>query len=458
MKRLREPLFCSMLAVTAFHGCASLDARPDYEEVSKLVAQATGHPELHLPGGDDDVCAEVTRLLGDGLTADEAVTVSLLNSPKLQALLLDVGISRAELSQASFLRNPSLAMTVRFPSVGGTPNLEASLAENIADLWRLPIRRRAAEASLKRVVFEVAREVSGIAYDAKAAYVRAVAADRMKAIASENRDIAARFLDVTLDRRKGGEGSGIEVGFARSEVSSAEVAFHSASLASFERRAELARRLGLLTHPGELVLTDSLPRPDEAPPNLEAVLSTIASDRLDIQAAWRAVESARATLTYERLGLLSLFELGAAYERPERRSGEDGDSSDYLLGPSLGLELPLFDQNRAQIAKARLAHRQAEKLLNGLVIDATQETRAAYERVVSSLTVARLYEAEILPERENDMQLVRDTYGAGELPVSSMLEAQRSLLGARVELVKVLEASALAFIDFERVTGRVASR
>ena len=95
------------------------------------------------------------------------------------------------------------------------------------------------------------------------------------------------------------------------------------------------------------------------------------------------MDSARATLSYERLGIFSVFDVGATYERSESRSGEDEESSDYILGPSLGLELPLFDQNRAQIAKVRLLYRQAMKLRDALVIEATQATRAALKRVSS---------------------------------------------------------------------------
>jgi hypothetical protein len=55
----------------------------------------------------------------------------------------------------------------------------------------------------------VYRGASTLAHDAKAAYVLVVAADRMKAIAAENRAIAGRFLDVALARTRAGEGSGI---------------------------------------------------------------------------------------------------------------------------------------------------------------------------------------------------------------------------------------------------------
>ncbi|WP_158633567.1 TolC family protein [Tautonia sociabilis] len=398
----------------------------------------------------------MSKILEGGLTADESVAIALRHSPRLRAVLLDAGISRAEFAQASFPENPSLAMALRFPSGGGSANLEASLLQNVAELWRLPSRRRASEASLRRAIVAVAREVSGLAYGAKAAYVRAAAGDRLATIASENREIAARFLELALARRKGGEGSGIDVGFARAELSSAEVALRSASLAAFERRAELAGRLGLITPPAELVLSESLSRPDATPPALEEVLARIPHGRLDIAAARRAVEAAQATLRYERLGFLSLLGLGAAYERPEERTGEGGGSSGAILGPSLALEIPLFDQNRAQIAKAALAHRQAEELLSALLVEATQATRAAHERLASTLAVCRLYEAEILPEREQNLELVRQAYRAGELPIASMLEAQRSLLGARVEFARALEEAALASIEFERVTGRPA--
>ncbi len=63
----------------------------------------------------------------------------------------------------------------------------------------------------------------------------------------------------------------------------------------------------------------------------------------------------------------------------------------YTLGPSLSLPLPLFDWNRAGVEKARLSLRQAELLLAGLLVDVTQEARAAHARVVTTVDVARSY-------------------------------------------------------------------
>lgn len=450
----RKLLRSLILGMGLLQGCASLDARPEYDEVSRIVSDKTGHPMLTLPADEGQVPELVGALLEEGIMADEAVTLSLINSPRLRALLLEVGISRAEFAQASFLANPAVALSVRFPNGGGLPNLEGSIVESLSDLWRLPFRKGVAEASLRRTVVEVAREVGQRAREARVAYIRALAAEQVVTIAVENRAVTGRFLEVALARKSGGEGSGVDVAVARSEVSATEIAIRSASLDAFARRADLAAQLGLSTPPDELLLADSLPKAEPILPPLEDVLAALDETRLDLIASRRALDAAESALTYERLGILSVFQVGAAIERSERRSGEESSSSDYIVGPSVGFELPIFDQNRARIRRAALELEQARLLLKGSVIDATQETRAAYQKVMAHLEVAKLYETEHLPDRERVFKLVSLAYDGGELPVASMLEAQRGLLAARVEVVKARQAAALALTEFESAAGR----
>ena len=120
--------------------CATVEPRLDYDRVAERVAEVTGMGEVYRPGEQERIAALVEERMADGLTVDDAVTIALLNNRSLQAAFFDVGMARADVVQAGLLSNPSIGVSVRFPSGGGLANIEASVAQNIAELWQIPLR------------------------------------------------------------------------------------------------------------------------------------------------------------------------------------------------------------------------------------------------------------------------------------------------------------------------------
>lgn len=424
-------------------GCAVVDPRPDYEAVASHVTNATGIDALYRPE-DERVSAErIASLLLDGLTVREAVEVSLLNNPRLQARFFDVGIARSDVVQAGLLSNPSLSMALRFPTDGGSSIFEASLVENIATLWQLSPRKRAANERLEEAILSLARDASVLAFTTKAAYFRAVASKRRYETASENRDIAQRLLDVALARQQAGAGGEVDVVLARSELLEVELSSRQVSLEVFEAAKDLAALLGLATPPTELGLTDSLPEASAASFSIEDALRAAEANRLDLKAAQHAKEAAKASYDQERKRVFPLLEVGADLE----------DDSGLTLGPAVGLELPLFDQNQARIAAAQFAYLQTDKLLRALTTDITQEVRGKFQRWTTALDVTRFYRDELLPVRTNSLELAREAYRAGQTSFLALLEAERRLLQARGSYVDALRDASLAAADLEATTG-----
>ncbi len=480
MHRFYDPIpttiaFCALAA-----GCATVDPKPDYDRTARHIQAATGQALLYRPGDDGDAAQRVAQLLGGGLTTDEAAEICLLNNPRLQASLWRIGMAQAEVVQAGLLSNPSLALSVRLPEAGGLANLEASLAQNIAELWRIPARERAAQRDLDQTILSIAREASVLAADAKAAYVAASAADRLDEIAQRNVEIVQQLVDASRAREEAGAGTEVDVNLTRSELLDAQVARHRTTLARFEARRKLADLLGLVSDPAELQLVEPLPDPHEWAVTPEHLLAMAAASRLDIQAATSATQSASARVREERASVFRNIELGIGFERGERGAGKDrnllaqtalasaeagaltlppfspveDDEPDYILGPTLGLELPIFDQNQAQIARAEFAYRQAVQLLDAIVREVTQETRAVHERARAAWAIARTYRADVLPLREQNLELSREAYRAGRVSLLSVLESQRSLLAARSGYAEALRDSALTLSELERVVGR----
>lgn len=476
----------SSLVLLSVAGCATVDPRPDFDRASRHVEHATGKSLPQFDDDRDEQQALVAEFLIDGLSADDAVQIALLNNANVRAGLAQIGISRADAVQAGLFTNPTLGLSFKFPEGGGRANLEAGLAQNIADLWMIPPRKRAAERDLDRTILQTAREMVALTNDTKTAYYNAVAADQAFSIARDNVTITQRLFDVTDARREAGTVGSLDVNLARGQALRAEVDFRTARLEAASTRRTLARTLALTALADEIKLTDVLPLPQEGSIDPERLVGIARESRLDIRAAHENVAAAEARIRAEYAKRFPNVELGIDFERSERRaqpgrnvladtarasianggltapdieSRSQRDAAkrqeiDYTLGPSLGVTLPIFDQNQAQIAKAQYAHQEALALLESLDRSIVQETREAVDRALTAWNIAALFDRELLPQARDTLSISESAYQAGNTPILNVIEAQRSLLEATRAHIAALQTAANALVDLERAIAR----
>ena len=431
-------------------GCATVDPTASYDKAADHVRKATGETELYRPDDEQGVERRVAELLANGLTLEEAGQITLLNNREVQAALLQIGIAEADLVQSGLFSNPSLSGVLRFPSGGGLVGLEAGLAQSISDLWQIPLRRRASEQARDRTILEVAKLVADKLYAVREQYLRVVAAEGAVEIADESRDVANQLLELAVDRQEAGSGNSIDVNTARSELLKKQVLTRRASIGVVEARAGLVKLLGIAALGNEVQLEGQLPDAPERSLSLRKLQAVADEHRLDLLAAREAVDAAAAWVKLQRRMFFRVVEAGGEYEREPRAAG---DSSEISVGPTLSTELPLFDQNQAQLARAEYLYSGAVKRLEGLQISVQQEVHVAYERQAKLWSLADFYKENVIPQQEESLQLAREAYQLGEVSFFSVLQAQTGFLSAREEQLKTRFAACAATVELERVAG-----
>jgi cobalt-zinc-cadmium efflux system outer membrane protein len=442
----------TLLALTP--GCQKVDARPDFQRAGAIVEATTGHALGYRPEDERLVADRVDELLRDGLTPAEAVEVGLLNNPRLQAAFMDVGIARADVVQAGMLSNPSLGISARFPSGGGLANIEADLAQNVADLWRIKPRTLAAERNLDATVLDLAREAANLSAEIETAYYEAVGRAQIEAIAQQNLATARELLQMATLQREHGAATEIDVNLSRSVVFESELESQSARLAAAEARRTLAELLGLTTDADELVLSAALPEPPTATLSAPDLIAIARESRLDLRAAWQRVDAAEAELVRERGSLFGDVTVGLSMERGERRSGEPSEHTDLIIGPSLEFELPIFDQNQARVARATFTLQRAIKTLEAIERPIVHEIRGAVDRSDTAWRLVRLYREQSLPLAESNVALSREAYRAGRTSLLGVMEAQRFLLTTRRRYVEAWMGAAETMPALHRAVAR----
>lgn len=439
----RDRTFTGACALALVVGCQTVDPGPDYDRAVEEIRRATGAASVFHPDAESErVDTRVTELLESGLALTEAVELGLLNNPLLQASFHGVGMASADRAQAGLFTNPSLSAVLRFPTSGGATEIEGGLFASLLDIWQVPDRERVAEQALEQRILQLAHEAVLLAAEIRVAFIEAVSAQRSVEIAMENRSAASSLVELAEARLEAAAATAIGANLARLEHAATEIALRDAELASGEAARRLKALLGLRLdfdlnlHP----LPEWTPR---ALPPVEELERIAAKHRLDIRAAEAALARAEGELERQRNLVWRGLEVGVGAEK-------DGD---WSLGPGASLELPLFDQNQAQIAKALEDAHRREKILAATTIVAVQEVRSADARVRAAADALAIYRNEVLGRAEETLEQARSSYQLGKTTILPVIEAQRQVLDTRQNYIRRLEQGAAALSDVERATG-----
>ncbi|NOT02055.1 MAG: TolC family protein [Phycisphaerales bacterium] len=482
---LKLAIACVSIALTAGGGCVGVDSNGDFRNTSDQIRQHTGAEQVYDPDGDAGTAEKVNDLLAGGLTEEEAVSVALLNNPTFQALFQEIGACRADVVQSGLLSNPTLSLGFRLVEGGGRAEITGSLAQQIVDLWQIPVRKRIAEAQLQRTVAVVVEQATRVAAEVRARYYRVLAGKRAEELSADNMALIQQALDVAQARLRAGDAGPLDVNLVRMNLLDAEIERQSAERDRVVAEVALAGALGLSRSNAPLTLAGALPQP-LAPEHDEAELQTVATEqRLDLRAARLAVTSAENELERECRNVFPSIVLGINGERTERRAMPGRDiladtlrSSvtagtltapsiqprsereqarrqfiDSLLGATVSITLPIWDQNQARIARARFEVIRRRKLLDAVAEAAAQQVRESLVRSRAARELAVLFDQEVLPQAVQNLEGAQSLYRTGEQGILPLIESQETLVRQRRRHVTVLQEYALAMVDLELAVG-----
>ena len=126
-----------------------------------------------------------------------------------------------------------------------------------------------------------------------------------------------------------------------------------------------------------------------------------------------------------------------------------------VAGPTLSIELPIFDQKQAQIARLQAEYRQGVDRLTAMAVDIRSQVRAARDRLSASRETARLYRDTIIPQRQQVAKLSELHYNVMLLGVDRWLMARQAEVSAYKEYIEAVRDYWIARSDLEwAVEGR----
>ncbi|MBI3271200.1 MAG: TolC family protein [Planctomycetes bacterium] len=435
-------------AALVLPGC-SVPREAGFPDVRKLLADRSPW-RVHWNQGtaeDTAVAETVARMLTEELTADRAVQIALLSNHGLQAEYEELGVAQADVVQAGLLTNPVFGFSARFPDrAPSRTNTDFDIVQNFLDLLTLPSRSKIAKEQFERTKLRVAQAVLDLAAQVKAAYFT-VLSDRQVA---EMRGEMAKAAQVSYEfnRRMAEAGNLNEMHLAIEEGANeqAKTDLLRAQARLKADRVALSRLLGVWSPGADWRLPDKLPALPAREVGDEGVEEKALAKRMDLAAAGREV----AVLTQARDLARSWRWLGAVDIGASRERDTDGQ---VVTGPSISLELPIFDQHQASIARLDALVRQAEQRRQALEVDVRNEARAAVDRLLAARKLSETYLKVLIPVRERALKNAMPHYNYMLIGVFALLELKRAEIDAYLEYIEALRDYWIARAELERAVG-----
>lgn len=377
------------------------------------------------------------------LSLARVVELASSSAPQVRLAITRVAEGEAKLAGARVrtLENPKLDVAAGGRSGEDTSvDMEAGIEIPIELGKRRSSRVALATSEIEREMLAVEEARRLAVTEAADAYFRVLQANENLGSARERKALADEVLRAARERHATGDAPKFEVNLALSESARAESEVASAEGKAAAAKSTLARSLGLPSAAGLEVagnikdrsFFDSIAQGSDPAP------------RADLLTARAEVASA-----------LAWVSLAQAETRPDlavrfsvKREGEENVA---LAGVSV--TLPFFNPRTAQVQEARVRHDRAllaDELTRSAIAAEIEGARAAYAAAVKAV---RRMETDGIPLQQENEALAQESYRAGKINLSTLLQLRRDALEARKEYLERLLEAAEAGVGLAAATG-----
>jgi cobalt-zinc-cadmium efflux system outer membrane protein len=170
------------------------------------------------------------------------------------------------------------------------------------------------------------------------------------------------------------------------------------------------------------------------------------SQRLDLQADYLQVTS-----QVKNLGLTKSFRLVGALDFGFNSERET--DSQTRTGPTFAIELPIFNQGQARIARGEAALRQSQDKFEALAVDVRSQIRELRDELTSKREIARFYQDELLPGQRRILNESLSQYNAMEIDNFELFSTKAEEASSEREYVNAVRDYWITRAELERAVG-----
>ena len=443
-------LILGIVACTSvLSGCTTVPKKGGFSDVAQVIEERVGH-RVHWYQGtpeDSQVSETIGSMLAEELPVDSAVQIALLNNRSLQATYEELGIAQADLVQAGLLRNPVFFGSARSSNRSSSAtNTEFGVVQDFLDILVRPARKKLAAAEFEEVKLRVADAVLNLAAEMKVSYYTLQGSMQVTAMLRTITEATQAAYEFAQLQHTAGNISDLDLIVQQGLYEQARVNLVNSEAAVLSDRERLTRLLGLWGLSTEWRIAERLPDLPEEEYSLEHLESLAISQRLDLAAErWEIKKIAKALSITIHWRYVPLLDVGVETERDTDR--------ERVTGPTLVIQLPIFDQGQAKIARFEALLRQSQQRMAALAIDIRSEVRDVRNRLLVARDLAEHYQKVLVPLREQIVTESQRFYNFMLIGIYQLLQARQDEIETYREYLEVVRDYWVARSDLERAVG-----
>jgi outer membrane protein, heavy metal efflux system len=390
---------------------------------------------------------DVRFLLRQPLTIDTAVQIALLNNRSLQATFEEIGLSAADVREAATIPNPRFDLAIRIPDKppSGT-YVDYNTAIDFLSIIMIPLKKRVAQDHLESVAMRVADDTLELVSKVKIAFYSLQASQQLLKQFKPIVETQAASLDLAQRQHEAGNISDLTLARRQASYSRAKLDVATAAAEIRQNRETLTRLLGLWGQDTEWQISGSLPIVPVSDPATKGLEQLAISQRLDLQAEYLQVTSQAKDLGLTKsFRLLGALDFGAESERET--------DSQTRTGPTFAIELPIFNQGQARIARGEALLRQQEAKFEALAIDVRSQIRELRDQLITKGQIARFYQDELLPNQRRILDESLKNYNAMQMDDFELFATKGEEARTEREYLEAVKDYWITRAELERAVG-----
>src|ERR1700751_1300182 len=448
MRSIKFAALSSILAFTLPAGVAR-EKEDAFLGVQQSVQERTGET---VQWGEDQAAREQARqegrqLLRRPLTVDAAVQIALLNNRSLQATFEEIGLSAGDLLEAGTIPNPRFDLAIRFPDKppSGT-YIDYGAAIDFLSIIMIPLKKRVAKDQLESAALRVADDTLELVSQVKGAFYSLQASQQLLKRFKLILDANAASLDLAQRQHEAGNIKDLALAQQQASYSLSRLDLATSEAEIRRNREKLNRLLGLWGADIDWQIAGELPQVPSSDFPIGGLERLAISQRLDLQADYL-----RVTSQAEDLGLTKAFRLVGALDFGIESERET--DSQTRTGPRFAIELPIFNQGQARIARGEAALRQAKDKFEALAIDVRSQIRELRDELTSKREIAGFYQDELLPGQRRILNESLMNYNAMEVGNFELFTTKAEEARTEREYLEAVRDYWIPRAELERAVG-----
>lgn len=443
-------------------GCSYKKVKPD-KEVCFIKENVQHVFDQEVSWGSSSVIENLSdHAIKKGLLREESIGIALNNSSDLQVKFRDLGIAKADLEKVGLYKNPYLNTIIQFPK----PNpfrannyVEVDLTWNFADLWLVPRRKKISSDQLEIATFDIIDTIFDIRSSTSIAYNKCVyaiaqlknAQETLEALQSLHHAIQAKNQkkdhDDIQSQGKKNDQSVLDDHLMLVLINQMNILVANALLAQRSAFLEFTNMININMTDEPILLYDELIALDPS-----SITYDLPEDNPKLIKARLKIQQEKNKKTLEKVRFADDFAVGFSYNNQPIKNGVE-IAGPRLFGPTIGMSLPIFDNNYANVARAEFLIQKAENEYISLKSSLSGKVALYKAEIETACTVISHYQKIVL-SYEKIVQHEERNEKMAKLKRVSGLNTHVELFNKKSELLKAYLTLYNNIALLEQIVGR----